>query len=305
MPAIPTTITDRPCIDLINAMYEASASWNGQQYSILIKRQQKRRYYLGMSSIGQPCERALWFGFRGFTPKQTDGKANMIFEFGNHIEQIQIHWIEQAGYKITNRQDTYSDHNGYFKGHPDGIIHGLTSMTHAYDAKSCNKKALESLRKLGMKESKPIYYAQAQMMMHYSKTERAVYVFTCKDNCELYAERFYYNAEEAQALIDKAHRIITAENMPEAIDDYNEDNFNCQWCNYKLLCFYPDEAIMADKMCGTCYYLGWKKDTVQPYCKHPKHPLPLKKWGICCPEYLYMYYKEPVGKEKYPDKEDL
>jgi hypothetical protein len=282
-------------------MYEASASWNGQQYSITVNRQQKRRYYLGMSSIGSPCERALWFGFRGFTPKKTDGKSNMIFELGDHIEQIQIHWIEQAGYKITNRQDTYSDHNGYFKGHPDGIIHGLTSMPHAYDAKSCNKKALESLKKLGMKESKPTYYAQAQMMMHYSKTERAVYVFTCKDNCELYAERFYYNQLEAQSLIDKAHRIITAETMPLAV----QDDFNCQWCNYNLLCNYPDEALMSDQMCGNCYYIGWKKNTVQPYCKHPNHALPIKKWGISCKDYLYIYHKEPVGKEIYPNKVEL
>jgi len=305
MSLISTPKIDRPCQDLINAMYEASASWDGKPYDITVRRSNGKRRYLGMSGIGAPCERALWYGFRGFTPKPIEGKSNMIFEFGDHIEQIQIHWLEQAGYHITNRQDTYQEHNGYFRGHPDGIIHGVTSMSHAYDAKSCNKKALESLKKLGMKESKPTYYAQAQMMMHYSKTERAIYVFTCKDNCELYAERFYYNQEEAQGLIQKALRIIASEDTPPAIEGFNEDNFNCKWCDYNLLCFYKEESLMSDKMCGTCYYLGWQKNSVQPCCKHPGHPLPLKKWGISCPDYLYLYYKEPVGKKKYPDKVDI
>lgn len=305
MSPLSTKPPDRPCIDLINRMYEASASWSGEPYNITVRRSNGKRRYLGMSGIGSACERALWYGFRGFTPKTLEGRTNMIFEFGDHIEQIQIHWLEQAGYKITNRQDTYSDHNGYFKGHPDGIIHGITSMPTVFDAKSCNKKALESLQKIGMKESKPTYYAQAQMMMHYSKTERAIYVFTCKDNCELYAERFYYNQEEAQGLIKKALRIITSDSMPEPIDGFNDENFNCKWCDYNLLCFYPDEVLMADTTCGNCYYVGWKKNTVQPYCKHPAHTLPLKKWGISCPDYLYLYHKEIPGKEIYPKKAEI
>lgn len=294
MPHITTKQPDRHCTEITNRFYEAAAN-----------RVNKKRHYLGMSSIGSQCERSLWYGFRGFTPNPLDGKTQLIFELGDHIEQIQINWLEKAGYRITNRQDTYSDHNGFFRGHPDGIIHGVTSKPHIYDAKSCNKKALEAIKKLGMKEAKPIYYAQAQMMMHYAELDRAIYIFTCKDNCELYAERFYYNKDEAQSLIDKAKRIITAETAPskiheETIDD--ELDFTCQWCNYNLICKYPEETIMSEKSCGTCYYMGWKQNTVQPHCKHPAHALPIKKWGVCCNDWLYLYHKEIIGKEKYPEK---
>jgi len=256
-----------------------------------------------MSGIGKSCERSLWYGFRGFDPAPLDGRARMIFELGDHIEQIQIHWLEAAGYRITDRQASYQDVGGFFRGHPDGIIHGVTHMPHAWDAKSINKKGMAALKKAGMQASKPIYYAQAQMMMHYSHCPRALYTFMCKDNSEWYAERFYYNPDDAHALIKKAWRIIISNDAPDRA--FEQDSFDCQWCDYKLQCWYPEETILSDKTCGTCFYMGFKNGTCTPHCKHPKHPFHIKTWGTVCDDWLYMYHKEAPGKEKYPQKVEL
>ena len=291
---------DRQCQELVNRVYEAASSWNGKEYKIAVSNSNSKRRYLGMSGIGNPCKRALWYGFRGFDKAVTEGRTQMIFELGNHVEQIQIHWLEAAGYKITDRQATYEDHNGFFKGHPDGIIHGITQKPHVWDAKSINKKGMEVLKKLGMEKAKPVYYDQAQMMMHYSGCERAIYTFMCKDNCEWYAERFYYNPDESQKLIKKALQIITSEDVPE-----DKDDMYCQWCDYRLHCQYPEETILSEKTCGTCYYFGFKKGTSNPICKHPSHPLEIKTWGICCADWLHIHYKELPGKEKYPQKKDI
>ncbi len=299
MPKLPT-ITDKPCQDLLNRVYEAAASWDGTPYTVSTTCSSGKRRYLGMSGIGHPCERSLWYGFRSFTPAPLDGRVKMIFELGDHVEQIQIHWLQAAGFEITNKQDSYHDHNGYFRGHPDGIIHGVTNKPHAWDAKSINKKGFDSLKKIGMQKSKPIYYAQAQMMMHYSGCDRAIYTFQCKDNSEWYAERFYYNQELAQSLIEKAHRIISSNYAPDRA--FDEDNFQCDWCNYKLQCYYPKENILSEQVCGNCYYMGFKKNTCQAHCKHPSHTVRIKTWGIKCDDWLYMYFKETPGKEKYPQK---
>jgi len=300
MPAIPNQIKDRACQDLINRVYEAASSWDGSAYTVHTTCRNGKRRYLGMSGIGKECYRALWYGFRGFDPVSLEGRTRMIFELGDHIEQIQIHWLEAAGYRITDRQASYSDHNGFFRGHPDGIIHGVTKDPHVWDAKSINKKGMEALKKAGMKASKPIYYAQAQMMMHYSGYSRALYTFMCKDNSEWYAERFYYNEEHAIDLILKAKNIITS-NGPH-IRPFEHDSLECQWCDFKLQCYYPEETILSEKTCGTCFYMGWKPGTVKPYCHHPNHPFHIKTWGISCEDWLYMFHKEAKGREKHPDK---
>ncbi len=124
MGRIPIKRMDRECQELVNRVYEAYASDKGNPYTITTTN--KPRYYLGMSGIGRPCKRALWYGFRGFTPKPFEGRVKGLFELGYHIEHIQSYWMERAGYSITNKQASYQDHEGYFKGHPDGIIKGIS-----------------------------------------------------------------------------------------------------------------------------------------------------------------------------------
>jgi hypothetical protein len=224
MAKLPKFEMDRPCQRLVNEVYEAAARWSGE-YSVTVTRVNRKRKYLGMSEIGNPCSRALWFGFRGFFPLPKDGRMDMIFELGDHIEQIQIHWLELAGFEITDRQIEFTDHAGHFRGHPDGILHGLTRRPHVWDGKSINKKNMEALQKFGARKTKPIYYCQAQMMMHYAGLDRAVFTFMCKDNSQWYAERFYYNETEARALVQKSHSIITANEIPER--PFKDDSFEC------------------------------------------------------------------------------
>ncbi len=300
MAKIPGKIKDKACVELINRVYEAASSWDGSAYTISTTCSDKKRHYLGMSGIGKKCERSLWYGFRGFNPLPMDGRVRMIFELGHHIEQIQIYWLESAGYRITDRQVSYHDVGGLFRGHPDGIIHGITSEPHVWDAKSINKAGLESLKRLGMQKAKPIYFAQSQMMMHYSGTKRAVYTFMCKDNAEWYAERFYYDPDIAHALIEKALRIISANSAPPK--QFEKKTMECQWCDYRLMCWNPKETIMSEKVCGTCFYLGFKKGTCTPFCKHPDHPFEILTWGISCADWLHLYHKEIEGREQYPEK---
>ena len=68
---------------LISDMYEAAANYE----------RGPKRNYLGMSQIGKPCGRALWYSFRGFTPSAIDGQLKMIFSLGDRVEEEVIKWL--------------------------------------------------------------------------------------------------------------------------------------------------------------------------------------------------------------------
>jgi len=194
---------DRPALRLVNEVYEAAAR-HTDDFTISVTHSRHRGRYLGMSQIGRPCARDIWYSFRSAPTKPKDGRMLQLFNVGDYVEQMQIFWLEQAGYEITDRQADFSDHNGFFRGHPDGLIHGVTQRPHAWDGKSANAKKFDAVKKFGVQKIYPVYFCQAQMMMHYSHTDRAIYTFTNKNNSEWYAERFYYSKTAALALIDRA-----------------------------------------------------------------------------------------------------
>ncbi|MBU0991825.1 MAG: hypothetical protein KJ737_04955, partial [Proteobacteria bacterium] len=112
-----------------------------------------------------------------------------------------------------------------------------------------------------------------QCYMGYSGLERALVIVQCKDNSEIYTERIYFIKPDFEALHRRAYDIITANSPPDKIDD----DFECTWCNYRTTCLYPEEAIMEDQYCGTCYYMGFKG--LKSTCRHPNHPYPIPLHG--------------------------
>jgi len=301
VPKLPQLIEDRPVQRLINEVYEATARFTGS-FTIPVKHRYYRGFYLGMSQIGKPCDRDIWYGFRGAPSKPKDGRMLQLFNVGDYIEQMQIFWLETAGYKITDRQASYKDHNGFFRGHPDGIIHGVTSAPHVWDAKSVNLKKFSAIKQFGVKHVYPGYYCQAQMMMHYSGTDRAIYTFVCKDNSEWYAERFYYNQTDAQALISRAKRIIVSNEIPPR--PFEIDSFYCQWCDHRQACWYPEETIVTNQVCGTCHFCVFPAGTCKPWCSHPKHPFEIKTWGTGCPDWNDRFEKSGKSYERVPVRGD-
>ena len=70
-----------------------------------------------------------------------------------------------------------------------------------------------------------------------------------------------------------------------------------------------------EKTCGTCLYFGWGHNTTK-WCKHPAHPYPILKWGMACPEWVYLaekaippgsppFWPTPVGNEQLKELPDV
>ena len=251
---------------IANEMYEAASRARGES-----------RNYLGMSQIGDPCKRKIWFGFRGYTSLPLDGRAAMIFDIGNRVEDAVIHWLKEAGYQIDSQQLDFSAHNGFFKGHCDGIIHGVTSRPHILEIKSANEKKFKAFKENGIAKVSPTYYGQVQCYMGYSGLERALWVVMNKNTCEIYTERCYFNREDFNALHQKAAEIIKSSIMPQ-----KTESSLCEWCDFRLWCQEPLSAMQTAKTCGTCHHcLGG----IPPTCSVGDREL--KRWGMSCNDWQF------------------
>lgn len=255
---------------VVNEMYEAAC-----------RDRDTPRNYLGMSSIGDACDHKLWYAFRGYTPRPFEGRTLMIFDLGNRVEDAVVHWLTVAGYRIEGQQEAFSAHNDLFRGHCDGIIHGVTSRPHILEIKSANDTKFKAFRDCGVQDVSPTYYCQVQCYMGYAGLERALFVIMNKNNCELYTERVYFSREAFEALHLRAHAILTSEFPPER--PFDPENQNCKWCDFFAHCHEPALALQTRKTCGTC--LSFRPNGLDFCCIHIEHPVPIKTWGNVCDEW--------------------
>ena len=259
-----------PPYPIINEMYEAAAKYE----------RGPARNYLGMSQIGSPCGRALWYGFRGFTPSAIEGRAKMIFSLGDRVEEEVIKWIELAGYRVTDRQRTLVGVNGFFRGHWDGLIEGISSSLHILEIKSANTKRFKAYEAQGIKDLSPQYYCQVQCYMGYSGYEKALFVVMNKDNCELYTERIKFSKADFAMIETRARNIIYSNEAPPKAAD------NCQYCGYHELCE-AGSYVQTNSTCGTCKHFVIKGEKM--YCTLRKGTIPAEHWGKCCGSWSYIY----------------
>lgn len=203
-----------------------------------------RRRYLGMSAIGGPCGRRLWLDFHGAEKALIEGRTARIFENGHAVEARVIENLRLAGYEIDGTQTEYSDFAGQFKGHCDGVIHGVTKRPHILEIKGLNRGNFEKVQARGIM-AKLEHYAQVQCYMGYADLERALYVVENKDTQELYAERVYFHQETFLKLKARAHRILTAQVPPPKTAEISA----CWFCPFKFNCENP---VLPRKTCRNC-----------------------------------------------------
>lgn len=242
---------------------------------------QGQRTYLGMSSIGDPCSRKIWYGFRGYTPSVLDGRIEMIFSLGSAVEAEVLKWLRQGGYQIEEQQSEYSALNDLFRGHCDGIIEGITQRKHILEIKSASASRFKAFQMGSIASVSPTYYAQVQCYMGYSGLDRAVWVVMNKNTCELYVERCHFEYEQFRRIELRARTIINNNHPPERLYP-KEPGRECGMCEYRGHCW-SSPYIQVTKTCGTCGHC-WIEQC-QPECQLHQHKI--EKWGMACPDWQF------------------
>ncbi len=223
---------------------------------------EQTRGYLGMSEIGHPCSRYLWFKFRNCIKSNISGRVYRLFETGNLAEQRFIEELKAIGCEVHDRDEqgdqfSCNDFGGHFSGHMDGCAKGLPGVGatfHVLEFKTHNDKSFTKLSKEGVKAAKPQHYCQCQCYMHYSGMTRALYLAVNKNDESLYAQRVHYNKEEALDLVYRAKNIITSvEPLPRLSD--RPDYYECKWCDAHDICHGCDKALPLPMIsCRQCCY---------------------------------------------------
>lgn len=210
-----------------------------------------RRAYLGMSQIGGPCERALWLEYHGAPKTAPDGRIARVWANGHAVEARVIADLIQTGYKIDGEQLEFTDFGGRFRGHCDGVIHGVTKTTgpHILEIKSANDKAFKQFQAQGI-GARPVYVAQVQCYLGYSGLTRALFVVENKNTQGLYTEQIHFQPEIFGRLRARAWRILESrEAFPRPFEPESPE---CRWCDFQFSCGQDNPVPGPESPCRSC-----------------------------------------------------
>ena len=161
------------------------------------------RSYFGISGIGHPCARSLWYNFRWVTPRQFSPRVKRLLNRGHLEEPIVIKDLEAIGCRVHSTQKDLVTGHGHIKGHNDGIVDNLPDAPrtpHLLEIKTANEKNFNAIKKDGISIAKPEYEAQAQGYMKLLKLKRTLFVVVNKNTDERYYERVSFDAKKAKYL---------------------------------------------------------------------------------------------------------
>ena len=211
---------------------------------------QKKRDYLGVSSIGDDCLRKVQLQYEG---KEAEFSASTLrtFDIGHCLEDLVAEWLKITGFDLKTKNENgeqfgFSTAEGRIKGHIDGKIVdfsedlkeiGLKPQA-LWECKTLNNKSWQETAKKGLMLTKPIYFAQVQLYMAYLGLEQCLFTALNKDTSELYFELVPFDSEAAQRYSDRAVQIIKASENNEQMPCISADPsfFKCKMCAFRNEC---------------------------------------------------------------------
>jgi hypothetical protein len=154
--------------------------------------------------------------------------------------------IELWAHQPDGSQYGFEDLGGRFRGHIDGVIRGLLQAPktpHVWENKSVNDKKFKLFQKAvaekgeknALKAWDPIYYAQAVIYMHYFDLTRHYLTVTTPGGRDITSCRTEANPPYAEALREKARRILNATEPPARVSD-NPSWYECKYCAFWETC---------------------------------------------------------------------
>lgn len=249
------------------------------------------RPHLGASLIGRECERALWLTFRWAKPQAFEGRMLRLFARGQREEQIFIDLLRAAGIEVvdvdttTGKQFTFAAIGGHFGGSMDAACQGLpeSSVWHVCEMKTHSKKSFDDLEKVGVKLSKPTHYDQMQCYMGWTGMTRALYMAVCKDDDRLHLERIDADPARFEVLMNKAERIIKANQPPPRISE-DATWYQCKMCEFHELCHGTTAPIPTCRSC--CHSTPELDGNARWFCTRHKTDLTVEHQKEGCQGHL-------------------
>lgn len=248
-----TTIPEPQAPTLINLIDQAHE-----------EREERPRPHMGASQIGHHCDRWLWLSFRWAASERFKGRILRLFRRGHHEENWVVSDLRATGLHITDTGGNQArvDFGNHVSGSIDGIIHSgvpeAPGKPHILEIKTHSDKSFKEVCAKGVKESKPVHWAQMQVYMLGKSIDRALYVAVNKNDDHLYTERVRLDRQAAEDFVERAHNIVASDRMPEPCPGASPDWYLCKFCAGYAMCHENQPTEYAN--CRTCAHSTAESD---------------------------------------------
>ena len=195
------------------------------------------RPYIGASSIGNPCERAIWYGLHQSESKIVTEKQRLTFEIGRRLEAMILDLINIDN--MFMRSNIYLECKEYplFQGHCDAVLYDSITFKPILliEIKTAKDSSFNTFVKKGLRLWYPEYYDQVQSYMGMSDVHECYMLVLNKDTSELAEELVLYDEIHFMGLVEKAKKIGMSADMPKRINE-SASYFKCKYCFYNKVC---------------------------------------------------------------------
>jgi len=214
-----------------------------------------QRTYLGASSIGEECDRKIWYAFH--TPiRISDPRVHRIMDYGHFSESYVLSMLKHSGFTVyQDESDQFGFTDEEVAGHCDGVIM-LNDEPYLLEIKSANDKRFAEMKKDGVQKSNPTYFIQMQVYMKYMELSQALYFVINKNTCEIHMEIIKYEAIKADYAVSRGKEIIRGEKEAAQRKYKSSAFFKCKFCDHREKCWDdgapkpPEEVLSSFKLGG-------------------------------------------------------
>jgi hypothetical protein len=258
------------------------------------------RRYLGMSEIGKPCQRELFYSFRGVARRIISSQGIKAIEDGYDQEAKTIARLRAVpGIELYNdngegQQIGFEMLLSHFRGHCDGVVKGLLQSPatwHVFEHKSVNETKFNKLislvqskgEKQALIEWDEIYFSQAQIYMRCLDITRHYMVVSTPGGRAHTSCRTEYSAKKADLIIEKAQSIIFDNFLIPARISNKREAFSCKFCAFIGICHDGD---IPDVNCRSCRYRECVKDG-QNNCLASGEIIPDDVIDVGCSDHIF------------------
>lgn len=231
-----------------------------------------QRTHMGASIIGEECERSIMFGWRwasqkkprgkkGENPARAESRMRRLWNRG-HLEEGRfialMLMIKVAIYQQDENGKQYriSAHGGHFSGSGDGIGIGIPDLPPGVpcltEYKTHSDDSFDKLVKDGVKKAKFQHYVQMQEYMHHMGLLYAIYFAVNKNTEALHAEIIMYDRPIAEHFLERARKLIFANELPPRIRGGSPGFHVCKYlCDHNEVCYH---TVEPERNCRTCEF---------------------------------------------------
>lgn len=212
--------------------------------------EQLPRDYIGLSQVGNPCKRELWYTVNDPSgAEELSAEALGTFFYGDILELLVISLAKASGHRVDGLQESLEVDG--IKGHGDCIIDGMV-----VDVKSASRFGFEKFRNGKLREDDPFgYISQLSSYLYAYQNDsrvttktKAAFLAVQKDRFKLALDVYDFSEELANKPQEIANlkETLAQPSPPERLPDEPEGKsgnkalgVKCSYCSHKFKCW-PD-----------------------------------------------------------------